>query len=65
MSQAHVVAGKLIAVHVKEKYGSDFHARIGRQGGLKSRGGGFCDPEVASRAGAIGGRKSRRQKVVD
>lgn len=39
----------------------DFFARIGRNGGKKSRGGGFTgDPEAARIAGRLGGLKSRR-----
>ena len=42
-------------------YGKDFYARIGRRGGKAGHTGGFAaDPELARRAGAIGGKKSRR-----
>ncbi len=47
----------------KEKYGDDYYVIRGRNGGLKSRGGGFAkDPELARLAGAKGGKKSRRGK---
>ena len=45
----------------KSKYGADFYARIGAEGGRRGRTGGFfADRELARRAGAIGGRISRR-----
>lgn len=45
----------------RERYGSDFYARIGANGGKKSRGGGFAaNRELARLAGAKGGKKSRR-----
>ena len=48
---------------MKERYGEDFYAKIGRMGGKKSRGGGFAaNRELASRVGKIGGRRSRRGK---
>jgi general stress protein YciG len=37
-----------------------FYARIGAMGGRKSRGGGFSNRDLASRAGKIGGKLSRR-----
>lgn len=46
------------------KHGRDFYARIGAMGGKNGHTGGFAaNPELASRAGAIGGRKSRRGKA--
>jgi len=49
----------------KSKYGSDFYARIGRKGGRKGRTGGFfANRELASRAGAKGGRISRRSRSL-
>ena len=49
----------------KTKYGRDFYAKIGAKGGRKSRTGGFyANPELASRAGKIGGRVSRRSKEL-
>jgi uncharacterized protein len=48
----------------KERYGLDFYANIGREGGAKSRGGGFAkDRALASEAGRKGGRASRRRSV--
>ena len=38
----------------------NFYQEIGAIGGKKSRGGGFADVELARRAGAGGGRKSKR-----
>lgn len=46
------------------KYGSDFYAEIGRKGGRNGHTGGFAaNPELAKRAGEIGGRKSKRGKA--
>jgi len=45
----------------KKNYGADFYARIGAMGGKKSKGGFYNNPELARRAGAIGGAKSRRR----
>lgn len=41
----------------------DFYKKQGVKGGKKSRGGGFTDRELARRAGAIGGRVSRRKRA--
>ena len=42
-------------------YGYGHYSRIGRLGGLKSRGGGFAyDPELARIAGSKGGKASKR-----
>jgi uncharacterized protein len=72
---AGTVAGGLAAAETnKRKYGKDFYARVGRIGGQRGRTGGFASQAVgadgltgkqrAAVAGAIGGRKSRRRKVV-
>lgn len=48
------------------KHGRDFYARIGSIGGSKTgtKPKGFAaNPELASRAGTIGGRKSRRGRA--
>lgn len=43
------------------KHGADFYARIGAKGGRNGHTGGFAaNPELARRAGAKGGRISRR-----
>lgn len=43
----------------------DFYARIGALGGAKGRTGGFFNNrELARKAGAIGGRISRRGKAL-
>lgn len=49
----------------KKLHGENFYARIGKKGGQNGRGpeykGGFAgNPELARRAGAIGGKKSKR-----
>lgn len=52
---------KKAVVSIKEKYGEDFFQKIGRKGGQNGHTGGFAyDHELAVRAGAIGGKKSRR-----
>lgn len=49
----------------KERYGENFYGSIGARGGSISRGGGFAkDPELARRAGRIGGMASRRKKTA-
>lgn len=53
--------GQKAAAKNKKLYGKDFYARIGRIGGKNGHTGGFyADRELASTAGAKGGRKSRR-----
>jgi uncharacterized protein len=55
--------GKAAAVTNKRKYGEDFYAKIGAKGGRLGRTGGFAaNRELARKAGAVGGRKSRRSK---
>lgn len=47
----------------KTKYGKDFYARIGQMGGKMGHTGGFyANRDLARKAGAIGGRVSRRRK---
>lgn len=58
-------AGGLKAAEtIKRKYGDDFYAEQGRKGGKNGHYGGFNVPGVASRAGYLGGKKSRRGKKV-
>jgi len=58
--------GKLAADTNRQRHGKDFYRKIGAKGGAAGtarRGSvkGFAaNPELASTAGAIGGRKSRR-----
>ena len=43
-----------------------FYAKIGARGGKLGHTGGFAaNPELARKAGAIGGRVSRRKKAVE
>lgn len=59
------VGGQAAAKTNKNKYGSDFYAKIGAIGGKKGRTGGFfANRELARIAGARGGRISRRTKKV-
>ena len=71
---AGTVAGGLAAARTnKERYGSDFYAKIGRSGGRRPGTGGFADEKAgrdgltgkqrARAAGAVGGRKSRLPKT--
>jgi len=48
----------------RKKHGADFYKKIGAMGGKKSRGGGFSNREVASKAGKIGGAISRRPRAL-
>ncbi len=55
--------GKAAAATNKSKHGPDFYARIGAMGGKKGTTGGFyANRELARKAGAKGGRISRRTK---
>lgn len=58
--------GAKAAATNKKKYGRDFYARIGAMGGKNGHTGGFyANRELARRAGAVGGRISRRGKKSD
>lgn len=57
-----VEGGKAAAETNKKKYGPDFYQRIGAAGGRKGTTGGFYDRELAKRAGALGGKISKRRK---
>lgn len=60
-----IAGGKAAAKTNKQKYGSDFYAKIGAKGGKLGRTGGFyANRELARRAGAIGGTVSRRTKKI-
>lgn len=53
--------GQAAAATNKAKYGADFYAKIGANGGKKGTTGGFfANRELARVAGAKGGRISRR-----
>jgi uncharacterized protein len=56
------VGGMKAAATNKAKHGSDFYAKIGAKGGKNGHTGGFAaNPALARKAGAIGGRISRRR----
>ena len=56
--------GAKAAATNKAKYGDDFYAKIGSQGGkLGTTGGFFANRELARIAGAKGGRISRRGPI--
>ncbi len=58
------IGGKKAAQKNIELYGSDFYRTIGAKGGKNGRTGGFyANRELARRAGALGGRVSRRGKT--
>jgi hypothetical protein len=58
--------GKAAAATNKKKYGADFYGKIGAKGGRLGHTGGFASNRaLARRAGAIGGRLSRRSKSSD
>lgn len=60
-----IIGGKRAAATNKAKYGNDFYKGIGAKGGATRtwRPKGFAaNPELASKAGAIGGKKSKRGK---
>lgn len=47
-----------------KRHGKDFYREIGRKGGQNGHTGGFAsDPELARKAGAKGGRISKRGKA--
>jgi general stress protein YciG len=57
------LGGLRAANTTKAIYGENFYAEIGRVGGKIGRTGGFyANRELASRAGRVGGRISRRRK---
>lgn len=58
------IGGKKASDQNKKKYGKDFYKNIGSLGGRKTgvKKGFALDPERAKRAGAKGGRISRRGK---
>lgn len=50
----------------KNRHGKDFYAKIGAKGGQNGHTGGFAaNRELARKAGAKGGRISRRRKLID
>lgn len=58
------IGGQRAAAKNKAKYGEDFYAKIGKVGGENGHTGGFyANRHLASVAGAVGGAKSRRNKI--
>lgn len=58
-----LAGGRKAAKTNKTKYGDNFYARIGQIGGQNGTTGGFASStELARRAGAIGGARSKRGK---
>lgn len=57
--------GKAAAKTNQQRHGKDFYARIGAMGGKKGTTGGFAaNRDLARKAGAKGGRISRRSKTT-
>ena len=57
--------GQKAAETNKAKHGEDFYKNIGKLGGYNGRTGGFYNnPELASKAGRIGGKISKRTKKL-
>lgn len=57
---------KLAAQTLRQKYGEDYYKKIGKMGGKAGTTGGFyANRDLASQAGAKGGRISRRGKSND
>lgn len=60
-----IEGGRQAAATNKRKYGADYYAKIGAKGGKLGKTGGFyANRELARKAGAMGGRISRRRKKV-
>lgn len=56
--------GAKAALTNKKKHGDDYYARIGSKGGQAGHTGGFAaNPELAKKAGAIGGARSKRGRA--
>lgn len=58
--------GKKTEATIKAKYGSDFYTMLGRKGGSAKRKAPRwfeAHPELAKKAGAIGGKRSSRKGV--
>ena len=59
------IGGKRAAATNKARHGKDFYARIGKMGGHNGTTGGFAaNRDLARKAGAIGGKVSRRKKAL-
>lgn len=57
--------GLKAAATIKARHGEDHYERIGRLGGMASRGGGFArNRELARVAGAKGGAISKRRREM-
>lgn len=60
-----VEGGRKAALTNKKRQGKDFYKRIGRIGGRNGNTGGFAaNPELARRAGAKGGKVSKRGQSI-
>ena len=58
-----IAGGKKAGETNKRLYGADYYVRLGAKGGAKGTTSGFyANRELARRAGAIGGKISKRKK---
>lgn len=58
--------GIAAAITNKQKFGADFYSKIGTKGGGAQVPKGFAkNRDLASRAGMLGGTRSRRGKAAD
>jgi hypothetical protein len=62
--------GKAAAQTIKDRYGKGFFAKIGSEGGKKSKTGGWYqlaqeNPEKHRQLSSKGGKLSRRSKAID
>lgn len=55
------IGGSKAAETNKQRYGLNYYSTIGKKGGELSKGGGFKDRELASKAGRKGGSISKRK----
>lgn len=58
------LGGVKAAENIKKKYGDDFFKKIGQIGGKAPVGGFSKNPQLAKKAGAMGGKKSRRSAPI-
>lgn len=61
-----ITGAKKATETIKKKYGADYYRQLGHKGGsaITNKPRGFAaNPELAKRAGRIGGKKSKRGKA--
>jgi len=56
-----LAGGRKASITNQERYGKDYYVKLGSKGGkIGTTGGFYNNPELARRAGQLGGRVSRR-----